>query len=155
MNDQQRHKVTARHLARAAYLYVRQATRRQGFANAETLRRHVRLRQQAVVLGWPVESVMVIDSDIGQSGASQRDRPGFRQLLRQIELGCVGIALALEPTRWARNVTDWHRLLDACALHDTLLLDEEGLYDPADATDRVLLGCAEAISATVEFSRCK
>lgn len=152
MKRQQRQKVTARHLARAAYLYVRHATPRQGFANAETLQRQDRLREQAIVLGWPVESVMVIGSDIGQSGASRRYRPGFRQLLRQIELGCVGIVLALEPTRWARNVTDWHRLLEACAVNDTLLLHEDGLYDPADSHDRVLLGCDQAISSNVEFS---
>ena len=101
MNGGRNQKVTAKHVARHAYLYVRHATPRRGFAatNAATLQRQEHLREQAVALGWPVERVIVIDSDIGQSGASQRYRPGFRQLLRQIELGRVGIVMALEPSR--------------------------------------------------------
>lgn len=118
-------KVTASHLARDAYLYVRHATPRQGFGNAE-IRRQDRLRRQAVVLGWPSERVIVIDSDVGQSGAAQQPRPGVQQLVRQIELGCVGLVMALEPSRWARNLTDWQRLLEACARSETLLLDTSG-----------------------------
>ena len=149
--EQYQSKVTASHLARDAYLYVRHATPRQGFGNAETIRRQDRLRRQAVVLGWPSERVIVIESDVGQSGAAQQPRPGFQQLVRQIELGCVGLVMALEPSRWARNPTDWHRLLEACALSETLLLDHDGLYDPADSHDRVLLGCDQTRSRTVEL----
>jgi DNA invertase Pin-like site-specific DNA recombinase len=151
MNSGQYQKVTARHLARDAYLYVRHATPRQGFENDEVIQRHYNLRQQAVVLGWPVEKVIVVESDSGQSGASQAHRAGFQQLVRQIELGCVGIIMTLEPSRLARNVSDWHRLMDACALSDTLLLDQDGLYDPADSNDRVLLGCDKTMPRTAEF----
>ena len=151
MNGERDRKVTASHLARDAYLYVRQATPYQGFENEEIIQRHHKLRQHAVALGWPVEKVIVIDSDTGRSGASQRHRAGFQRLLQQIELGCVGIVIALEPSRLARNDSDWHRLLDACAVSDTLLLDQNGLYDPGDSNDRLLLGCAETMPRTAEF----
>lgn len=143
MNGEQDHKVTARHRARDAYLYVRHAAPRRGLANAPTI--HRQLPEQAVALGWPIERVIVIDSDVGQSGASQTFRPGFQLLVRQIELGCVGLVMALDPSRLTRSVSDWHRLLEACALSDTLLLDQDGLYDPADPNDRVLLGCGKTM----------
>jgi len=150
MNAERYQKVTAKHLARDAYLYVRHATPLQGFASAEAIRRHQQLRGQAVALGWPVERVIVIDSDVGQSGASQRYRSGFRELVRQIELGCVGIVMALEPSRLARNISDWDCLLEACAMSDTLLLHEDGIYDPADSNDRVLLGCTKTTPSTAQ-----
>lgn len=149
--EQYQSQVTASHLARDAYLYVRHATPRQGFGNAETIRRQDQLRRQAVVLGWPSERVIVIDSDVGQPATSQTPRLGFQRLVRQIELGCAGLVMALEPSRWARNLTDWQRLLEACARSETLLLDQHGLYDPADAHDRVLLGCDQTLSRTTEL----
>jgi Resolvase, N terminal domain len=82
----------------------------------------------------------VIDSDLGQSGASAADREGFQRLVTEVGLGRVGIVLGLEVSRLARNSTDWHRLLELCALGDTLILDEDGLYDPAHFNDRLLLG---------------
>lgn len=149
MNGERDQKVTANHLARDAYLYVRQATSGQGFENGQVIQRQYNLRQQAVALGWPVERVIVIDGDVGQSGASQAQRPGFQMVLRQIRLGRVGIVMALEPSRLARNSSDWHRLLGACTLSDTLLLDQDGLYDPANSNDRLLLGCD--VPRTAEF----
>ncbi len=140
MNDHHTHKITAGHLKRDAYLYIRQSTIRQVFENTESTRRQYALRQRAVSLGWPVERVIVIDSDLGQSGASGVDREGFKTLVSEVGLGHAGIVLGLEVSRLARNSTDWHRLLEICALSDTLILDEDGLYDPSHFNDRLLLG---------------
>jgi DNA invertase Pin-like site-specific DNA recombinase len=143
MNGEQHRKLKAHHLARDAYLYVRQATACQGFEKANSLQRQYDLRQQAVALGWAAERVIVIDSDMGQSGASAAGRRGFQELMRQIRRGRVGVVMALDPSRWTRNFLDWRRLLDACVMSDTLLLDQDGLYDLADFADRVLLGCEQ------------
>jgi DNA invertase Pin-like site-specific DNA recombinase len=139
-------KVTANHLRRDAYLYVRQSTIRQVFENTESTKRQYGLRQRAVALGWPTENVIVIDSDLGQSGASAADREGFQRLVTEVGLGRAGIVLGLEVSRLARNSTDWHRLLEICALTDTLILDEDGLYDPAHFNDRLLLGLKGTMS---------
>ncbi len=133
--------VTAGHLARTAYLYVRQATLRQVGENTESPQRQYALRQRARALGWPAEHIIVLDQDLGQSGASAADRAGFQMLVAEIGLGRAGIVLALEASRLARHPSDWQRLLELCSLTDTLiLLEEEGLYDPAQFNDRLLLG---------------
>ena len=147
MNHERHPKVKASHLARDAYLYVRQATRGCVSRHAKRLQPQYNLQEQAVALGWPAERVIVINSDIGQSGASATDRPGFQALVRKVRQGCVGIVIALEPSRLARNYMDWRHLLDACAMSDTLLLHQDSLYDPADSYDRVLLGCDQAMPA--------
>ncbi|MEK7753216.1 MAG: recombinase family protein [Acidobacteriota bacterium] len=139
-------KVTASHLKRNAYLYVRQSTIRQVFENTESTKRQYALRQHAVALGWPVENIIVIDSDLGQSGASAIDRAGFQRLVAEVGVGKAGIVLGLEVSRLARNNTDWHRLLEICALTDTLILDEDGIYDPAHFNDRLLLGLKGTMS---------
>jgi DNA invertase Pin-like site-specific DNA recombinase len=139
-------KVNAGHLKRNAYLYVRQSTIRQVFENTESTKRQYALRQQAVALGWQTEQIIVIDSDLGQSGASAVDREGFQQLVAEVGLGKAGIVLGLEVSRLARNSTDWHRLLEICALTDTLILDEDGVYDPAHFNDRLLLGLKGTMS---------
>jgi DNA invertase Pin-like site-specific DNA recombinase len=146
MNSGTPSKVTASHLKRHAYLYVRQSTLRQVLENTESTQRQYALRQQAVRLGWPLEQVIVIDCDQGQSGASAVDREGFQQLVTEVSLGRAGIVLGLEVSRLARNSTDWHRLLEICALTDTLILDEDGLYDPKHFNDRLLLGMKGALS---------
>ncbi len=138
--------VTASHLQRNAYLYVRQSTLRQVFENTESTKRQYGLRQKAVALGWPLENVIVIDSDLGQSGARAADREGFQSLVTEVGLGRAGIVLGLEVSRLARNSTDWHRLLEICALTDTLILDEDGLYDPSHFNDRLLLGLKGTMS---------
>jgi DNA invertase Pin-like site-specific DNA recombinase len=115
--------VQATHLARTAYLYVRQSTLRQVVENTESTQRQYALRQRAIALGWPAERIVVIDSDLGQSGASAADRAGFQRLVTEVSLGRAGIVLGLEVSRLARNSTDWHRLLEICALADTLILD--------------------------------
>jgi len=145
MNANSQSKVTARHLARSAYLYVRQSTMRQVLENTESTERQYALRQRAVALGWPSSSVIVIDSDLGQSGASS-DRQGFQKLVAEVGMGRAGIVLGLEVSRLARNSTDWHRLLEICALTDTLILDEDGIYDPAHFNDRLLLGLKGTMS---------
>jgi DNA invertase Pin-like site-specific DNA recombinase len=139
-------KVRADHLQRNAYLYVRQSTLRQVFENSESTKRQYALRQSAVALGWPVERIVVIDNDLGQSGASAVDREGFQRLVAEVGMGKAGIVLGLEVSRLARNNTDWHRLLEICALTDTLILDEDGVYDPGHFNDRLLLGLKGTLS---------
>ena len=139
-------KVTAAHLARGAYLYVRQSSLRQVVENTESAKRQYALRRKAVALGWAEDQVTVIDTDQGQSGASAADREGFQRLVAEVSMGRAGIVLGLEVSRLARNNTDWHRLLEICALSGTLICDEDGLYDPADFNDRLLLGLKGTMS---------
>ena len=139
-------KITESHLRRAAYLYVRQSTVHQVFENTESTTRQYALRQRAVAMGWPRERVVVIDSDLGQSGASTADREGFQRLVAEVGMGQAGLVMGLEVSRLARNSTDWHRLLEICALSDTLILDEDGLYDPNQFNDRLLLGLKGTMS---------
>lgn len=139
-------KVSARHLKRNAYLYVRQSTLRQVFENTESTERQYALRQRAVALGWSQDKVVVIDSDQGQSGASMEGRDGFQKLVADVGMGHAGIVMGLEVSRLARNSSDWHRLLEICALSDTLILDEDGVYDPAHFNDRLLLGLKGTMS---------
>jgi hypothetical protein len=146
------HKITPRHLRRCAYLYIRQSTLRQVVENTESTARQYALRQRAVALGWPIEQVVVIDRDLGQSGASAADREGFQQLVRDVGLGRAGLVMGLEVSRLARNSTDWHRLLEICALTETLILDEDGLYDPAHFNDRLLLGLNRPDSYSTSYS---
>ncbi len=146
MSTEAHQKVTAGHLKRNAYLYVRQSTMRQVFENTESTDRQYALRQRAIALGWPSGQVIVIDSDLGQSGASAVDREGFQQLVAEVGMGRAGIVLGLEVSRLARNSADWHRLLEICALTSTLILDEDGIYDPAHFNDRLLLGLKGTMS---------
>jgi DNA invertase Pin-like site-specific DNA recombinase len=139
-------KVRPEHLKRDAYLYIRQSTIQQVFHNTESTQRQYGLRQRAVALGWPIERVIVIDSDQGQSAASAADREGFQKLVAEVGMGRVGIVLGLEVSRLARNCSDWHRLLEICALTGTLILDEDGLYDPANFNDRLVLGLKGTMS---------
>jgi len=140
MTTEAHQKITAHHLKRGAYLYVRQSTIRQVLENTESTERQYGLRQRAVALGWSNDSIIVIDTDLGQSGASAVDREGFQRLVAEVGMGRAGIVLGLEVSRLARNSTDWHRLLEICALTQTLILDEDGVYDPAHFNDRLLLG---------------
>ena len=139
-------KIQPRHLQRSAYLYVRQSTLRQVFENTESTKRQYDLRNRAVALGWRLDQIIVIDSDLGQSGASAVDREGFQRLVTEVSLGRAGIVMGLEVSRLARNSTDWHRLLEICALADSLILDEDGIYDPAHFNDRLLLGLKGTMS---------
>jgi DNA invertase Pin-like site-specific DNA recombinase len=146
MNQETHQKVKATHLKRNAYLYIRQSTLRQVFENSESTKRQYDLRRRAIALGWPDDRIIVIDNDLGQSGASAADREGFQRLVTEVSLGRAGIVLGLEVSRLARNNTDWHRLLEICALTDTLILDEDGIYDPSHFNDRLLLGLKGTMS---------
>jgi DNA invertase Pin-like site-specific DNA recombinase len=149
-------KVTASHLARTAFLYVRQSTVRQVLTNTESTVRQYALRQRAVALGWPTDQIVTIDCDQGHSGASATDREGFQQLVAEVGMGRAGIVLGLEVSRLARNNADWHRLLEICGLSDTLICDEDGLYNPADFNDRLLLGLKGTMSeAELHFIRAR
>ena len=139
-------KVTASHLKRNAYLYVRQSTLHQVLENTESTERQYALRRRAVALGWPPEQIVVIDHDRAQSGASASDRVGFQRLVAEVGLGKAGIVMGLEVSRLARNCADWHRLLEICGLTHTLILDEDGLYDPGQYNDRLLLGLKGTMS---------
>jgi DNA invertase Pin-like site-specific DNA recombinase len=146
MDRDQHQKVTTRHLKRDAYLYVRQSTLRQVFENTESTRRQYALRERALALGWATEQVVTIDEDLGQSGASAEKREGFQRLVADVGMGKVGIVLGLEVSRLARCSSDWRRLLEISALTDTLILDEDGVYDPNSFNDRLLLGLKGTMS---------
>src|SRR6266576_2197447 len=139
-------KITARHLSRQAMLYVRQSTLHQVLENTESTARQYGLRERALALGWGHERIVVIDQDLGQSGASAVDRAGFQRLVAEVGLGHVGLVMGLEVSRLARSSLDWHHLLEICAMTGTLILDEDGLYDPATFNDRLLLGMKGTMS---------
>jgi len=139
-------KVTAEHLRRLAYLYIRQSTLRQVHENCESTARQYDLKRRAQALGWTTDQVIVIDEDLGLSGATAAGRNGFQRLVAEVGLGRVGIVMGLEVSRLARSSTDWHRLLEICALADTLILDEDGIYDPSHFNDRLLLGLKGTMS---------
>jgi DNA invertase Pin-like site-specific DNA recombinase len=139
-------KVTQQHLAHDAYLYIRQSTPRQVLENTESTQRQYALRDRAVVLGWPLERVHVIDCDLGKSGSQSAGRDGFQKLVSEVALGNAGLVMGLEVSRLARNSADWHRLIELCSLAGALILDEDGIYDPANFNDRLLLGLKGTMS---------
>jgi DNA invertase Pin-like site-specific DNA recombinase len=146
MSTDTHQKVRAEHLQRDALLYVRQSSLRQVFENTESTKRQYALRERAVALGWPLERIHTIDSDLGVSAAHADNRDGFQQLVSEVALGHAGIVLGLEVSRLARNNADWHRLLELAALAKTLILDEDGIYDPSHFNDRLLLGLKGTMS---------
>ncbi len=114
--------------------------------NTESAIRQYDLRGKAIALGWDASQITVIDIDQGQSGASAADREGFQQLVAEVGMGRAGIVLGLECSRLARNNADWHQLLELCAMTGTLICDEDGLYDPRNFNDRLVLGMKGQIS---------
>ena len=149
-------KVTAAHLSRRALLYIRQSSLKQVLHNTESAIRQYDLRGKAIALGWDASQITVIDIDQGQSGASAADREGFQQLVAEVSLGRAGIVLGLECSRLARNSADWHQLLELCGMTGTLICDEDGLYDPRNFNDRLLLGLKGALSeAELHFIRAR
>jgi DNA invertase Pin-like site-specific DNA recombinase len=126
---------------------------KQVLSNTESTRRQYDLRGRAIALGWTGEQIIVIDIDQGQSGASAADREGFQRLVADVSLGKAGIVLGLECSRLARNNADWHQLLELCGMTGTLICDEDGLYDPCDFNDRMLLGMKGQISEAL--CRCR
>jgi DNA invertase Pin-like site-specific DNA recombinase/ribosomal protein L37AE/L43A len=136
-------KITAEHLARSAYVYIRQSTADQLIHNRESQRRQYGLADRARQLGWT--AVEVIDDDLGRSGGGV-SRPGFERLLAAICSGSVGAVLAIEVSRLARNGRDWHTLIEFCGLVGTIIVDEDGIYDPRNPNDRLLLGMKGTMS---------
>jgi DNA invertase Pin-like site-specific DNA recombinase len=133
-------KVKAWHLDRRAVVYVRQSTPQQVNDHQETTARQYALADRAIALGWPREHITVVDDDLGRSDESAEGRPGFRRLWAEAALDHVGLILGLEMSRLARSCKGWHQLLEQCARFRTLLADADGLYDPTDYNDRLLLG---------------
>jgi excisionase family DNA binding protein len=139
-------KITASHRSRDAYVYVRQSTPTQMVQHTESLARQYELRERAVALGWPAHQVVVIDADLGRSGAQTDGRAGFKELVADVGLGKVGLVLGIEVSRLARNNTDWYQLLDLCAITDTLIADADGIYHPGEFNDRLVLGLKGTMS---------
>ena len=139
-------KIGANHLERKACVYVRQSSMAQVQYHRESTQRQYNLRERAVVLGWRAEQVEVIDEDQGQSGTSAGERGGFQRLVSAVGMGEVGAILGLEVSRLARSCADWYRLLEIAALARTLIVDEDGVYDPNQYNDRLLLGLKGTLS---------
>ena len=139
-------KIRDRHLDRLAMVYVRQSSPQQVLENRESRERQYALAQFAQRLGWPAERVVIIDEDQGQSGRSAYGREGFQRLMTEVSLNHVGIVLGLELSRLSRSSKDWHQLIDVCAIFNTLLCDQDGIYDALDSNDRLLLGMKGAMS---------
>src|SRR5256714_10058992 len=133
-------KITASHRSRVAAIYVRQSTLAQLERNAESTARQYDLVERALALGWPREQVRVVDADLGVSGSVLGQRDGFESLVADVALGQVGIILALEVSRLARDNAAWYRLLDLAGPCDTLVADADGVYHPGLFNDRLVLG---------------
>ena len=139
-------KVLLRHRERLAIVYVRQSTVQQVERHQESTRLQYALVNRAAEFGWRQEQIVVIDDDLGRSGASIEGRLGFQRLVAEVGLGNVGLVLGVEMSRLARSCRDWHQLLEICALFDTLIADADGVYDPANYNDRLLLGLKGTMS---------
>jgi DNA invertase Pin-like site-specific DNA recombinase len=139
-------KIHDSHLDRLAIVYVRQSTMAQVVEHRESAEMQYKLAYRAAALGWPRHRVMVIDDDQGQSGSSAEHRLGFQRLMAEVSLRHVGIVLGIEMSRFARSNKDWHHLLELCGIFETLLADQDGVYDPADYNDRLLLGLKGTMS---------
>src|SRR5438128_7628568 len=138
-------KITKRHRELEAYVYVRQSTLKQVQQNQESRHNQYALVQRAIDLGWLPERVHLIDADLGQSGQDSQ-RPGFQSLVAAVSLGKVGLILAYEASRLARNNTDWYTLLDLATVVGVLIADPDGVYDPRNYNDRLLLGLRGILS---------
>ncbi len=134
------HKIISTHLSRRACVYLRQSTTYQVESNRESTERQYALAERALSLGWDQTQIQILDRDLGKSGQTTSGREDFHQLMAAVSLGEVGAVFALEASRLSRSQADWHKLLDICALTDTLVIDHDGIYNPNDFNDRVLLG---------------
>jgi len=139
-------KIHSHHRDRWAVVYVRQSTLQQVARHQESTRLQYGLVDRVLSLGWSPAQVRVIDDDLGKSAASAEGRPGFQRLVAAVSLEQVGIVLGLEMSRLARSCRDWHQLLEVCALFGTLIGDLDGVYDPRNYNDRLLLGLKGTMS---------
>ncbi|MGA2693606.1 MAG: recombinase family protein, partial [Opitutaceae bacterium] len=146
--------VTPAQQQKTAYVYVRQSTMGQVRNHQESTERQYALKDKAISLGWPATSMRILDGDLGISGATSSGRDDFKKLVAEVSLGEVGAVFALEASRLARSNADWHRLIEICALTGTLIIDEDGCYNPADFNDGLLLGMkAQMSQAELHFLR--
>jgi DNA invertase Pin-like site-specific DNA recombinase len=143
---QKNSKITNMHLSKYAYLYIRQSSVRQVYENNESTMRQYALKERLVALGWPVEKVVIIDEDLGKSGAESENRIGFQTLVGDVSNNLVGAVACIECSRLSRSSADWGRLTQFCAYTNTLLIDADGIYDPNDFNDRLLLGLKATMS---------
>jgi DNA invertase Pin-like site-specific DNA recombinase len=149
-------KITEQHQSKPAYIYVRQSTLAQVRHHQESTERQYALRQKALELGWNAAAVRTLDRDLGISGAQTSGRTDFKTLVADVSMGQVGAVFALEVSRLARSNADWYRLLELCALTQTLVIDEDGCYDPADFNDGLLLGLKGTMAqAELHFLRAR
>ena len=133
-------KIADRHLSREACIYIRQSTMGQVRFNQESTERQYNLVSKAQALGWSPQQIRILDRDLGQSGAQTTNREDFKTLVSDVALGQVGAIFSLEASRLARSNQDWHRLLELCAITSTLVIDEDGCYDPSEFNDGLVLG---------------
>jgi len=140
LDDLRTEKVRSFHRERLAVVYVRQSTVQQVLDHQESTRIQYGLVSRAQALGWAADRVLVIDEDLGKSGTSTQGRSGFQRLVSEVSLDHVGIIFGVEMSRLARSNKDWHQLLELCALFHTLIADLDGIYDPVQYNDRLLLG---------------
>src|ERR1700733_8084630 len=133
-------KIADRHLSRQACIYIRQSTPGQVRFNQESTERQYKLANKAKSMGWNPEQIRILDRDLGQSGARATNREDFKALVSDVAMGQVGAIFSLEASRLARSNRDWHRLLELCAITSTLVIDEDGCYDPAEFNDGLVLG---------------
>ena len=133
-------KIADRHLSRQACIYIRQSTPGQVRFNPESTERQYNLANKAKSMGWNPEQIRILDRDLGQSGARATNREDFKTLVSDVAMGQVGAIFSLEASRLARSNQDWHRLLELCAITSTLVIDEDGCYDPAEFNDGLVLG---------------
>jgi DNA invertase Pin-like site-specific DNA recombinase len=148
--------ITEQHRSKLAYVYVRQSTLAQVRHHQESTERQYALREKALELGWNDSEIHVLDRDLGMSGAQTTGREDFKSLVAEVSMGQVGAVFALEVSRLARSNLDWHRLLELCALTETLVIDEDGCYNPADFNDGLLLGLKGTMAqAELHFLRAR
>jgi DNA invertase Pin-like site-specific DNA recombinase len=149
-------KIEGRHRQRAAYVYIRQSTLAQVRHHRESTERQYALRDKAIELGWAPAAIRILDRDLGVSGAQASNREDFKILVTEVSTGQVGAVFALEASRLARSCLDWHRLIELCALMQTLVIDEDGCYDPSDFNDGLLLGLKGTMAqAELHFIRAR
>lgn len=133
-------KIKPQHREGLAFVYIRQSTPHQVLNHRESALRQYSLVDMAIQLGWPADRIEVVDEDQGQSGTTAENRNGFQRLLSEVSLDRVGMILGIELSRLARSNKDWHQLIELCAIFGTMLADQDGLYDPTNYNDRLLLG---------------
>jgi DNA invertase Pin-like site-specific DNA recombinase len=149
-------KIQSMHLQKPAYIYIRQSTMAQVRQHQESTERQYALKEKAMALGWSAERIRILDGDLGVSGAQMSGRKDFQSLVAAVSMREVGAVFALEASRLSRSCTDWHRLLELCSFTGTVIIDEDGIYNPADFNDQLLLGLKGTMSqAELHFLRAR